>query len=281
MDIKIETETEYKEQSKKEKKLNKIKKIITILLCIISIVFLTIIYARYKATSGLKINEYKITNELIPDSFHGTKLVQISDIHFGNTVNINSLKNIVKEINKLKPDILVLTGDLLDKEISEEEKTEIINTLKELNVTIASYAITGESDYDENLWNEIITQSGFTNLNNKEEKIYIKSNQYIIISNIDQSHEFVYSILLLHEPDKIDTIENEYNLILAGHSLNGQINLPIIKKLLLPEGAKKYYDKHYKINNSELYISNGIGTSKFKYRFLNKPSINLYRLTNY
>lgn len=275
MDIKIEIPNENQID-----KPNKLKKIIIIILCIICVMFLIIVYARYKATSGIKIKEHKIVNSLIPDSFHGTKLVQLSDIHFGNTVNINYLKNIVKEINKLKPDILVLTGDLLDKEITEEEKIEIINTLKEINVTIDKYAIIGDSDYDEQLWNNIITQSKFINLNNQEKYIYNKSKTPILISNIDKNHDEIYSIYLLHEPDKVDELQNEYNLILAGHSLNGQINIPIIKKLLLQKGAKKYYKNHYTINNSELYISSGIGTTKFKYRLFNKPSIELYRLVN-
>lgn len=257
-----------------------IKKTITIIFCILCIIFTIIIYSRYKATSGLKINEHKITNALIPNSLHGTKLIQISDIHYGNTVDINYLKNIVKQINEIKPDILVLTGDLLDKEINEEEKNEIISTLKKINVTITSYAIMGDSDYDEQLWNEIITESGFVNLNNKEEKIFNKSNEPILISNLDTNHDNIFSIYLLHQPDKVNELSNDFNLILAGHSLNGQINIPIIKHLLLPEGAKKYYKNHYKINNNDLYISSGIGTTKFKYRFLNKPSIELYRLTN-
>jgi len=43
-------------------------------------------------------------------------------------------------------------------------------------------------------------------------------------------------------------------------------------------GAKKYYDEHYILNGTEMFISGGLGTSKYKFRFLNKPSYNLYRL---
>lgn len=277
----INIELENKENEIEEKNTNKtIKRIITIILSIITIIFLIIIYARYKATTGVKINEYKITNSMIPTEFHGTKLVQISDIHYGNTTDINELKKIVGEINKLKPDILVLTGDLLDKQIDENTKEDIIDTLKKINVTLGAYAITGETDYDINLWNDIIEQSGFTDLNNIEKKIY-NGNSPIIISNSDTTHDNIYSIYLLHEPDKIDNLENSFNLILSGHSLNGQINIPVIKKILLPNGAKKYYYGHYKTNDSDLYVSSGIGTTDFKFRFLNKPAIELYRLTNY
>ena len=272
MDIEIKNE-EIEEQPKK------IWKIIKIISIVILGIVLLIVYARFKATSGLKVNEYKITNNKIPENFHGIKLVQISDIHFGNTTNIKELKYIVQEINKTKPDILVLTGDLLDKEITEEEKVEIINTLKEIKVTIDKYAIMGDKDYDENLWNNIIEQSNFININNKEKFIYYKNNSKIRITNTDANNEDTYSIYVMHEPDKVDNLQNKYDLILAGHSLNGQINIPLFKQLLLPKGAKKYYKKHYIINNTDMYISNGIGTTKFKYRLFNKPSINLYRLT--
>ena len=83
----------------------------------------------------------------------------------------------------------------------------------------------------------------------------------------------------MHEPDKVVDLQNKYDLILAGHSLNGQINIPLIKQLLLQKGSKKYYKNHYLINNTDMYISSGIGTTKFKYRLFNKPSVNLYRLT--
>ena len=273
MNIEIENE-EIKEQ---QKKIWKIVKIISIIILLITLI---IVYARFKATSGLKINEYKITNTKIPENFHGTKLVQISDIHFGNTINIKELKYIVQEINKTKPDIVVLTGDLLDKEITEEQKTEIINTLKEIKVSIDKYAIMGDKDYNKELWKEIIEKSNFINVNNKEKYVYNKNNSKIRITNIDTNNEDTYSVYVLHEPDKIDNIQNKFDLILAGHSLNGQINIPLIKNLFLQNGAKKYYKNHYIINNTDMYISSGIGTTNFKYRLFNKPSINLYRLTN-
>ena len=272
MDIEIKNEKD-EEQSKN------IWKIIKIISIIILGIVLLIVYARFKATTGLKINEYKITNNKIPEEFHGIKLLQISDIHFGNTTNIKELKYIVQEINKTKPDILVLTGDLLDKEINEEEKAEIINTLKEIKVTIDKYAIMGDKDYDEKLWKEITEQSNFININNKEKFIYYKRNSKIRITNADTNNEDIYSIYIMHEPDKVVDLQNKYDLILAGHSLNGQINIPLIKQLLLQKGSKKYYKNHYLINNTDMYISSGIGTTKFKYRLFNKPSVNLYRLT--
>ena len=91
----------------------------------------------------------------------------------------------------------------------------------------------------------------------------------------------LYSILLMHEPDEITKVDQSYyKLVLAGHSLGGSIHLPFMKNLLLEDGAKTYNKDYYDLGNSQLYISNGLGTSSFTYRFLNTPSISLFRLTN-
>ena len=84
---------------------------------------------------------------------------------------------------------------------------------------------------------------------------------------------------LIHEPDVIEDMNvNPFDLILAGHSHAGQIRLPFIGAFILPEGAQKYYENHYKIENSDLYISNGLGVSNYNFRLFNTPSYSLYRL---
>ena len=92
-----------------------------------------------------------------------------------------------------------------------------------------------------------------------------------------------YKIILVHEPDYIDTITSKYDidLVLAGHSHNGQINIPFVKNFILPYGSKKYYENYYNVDNTPLYISSGIGESRINLRFLNKPSINFYRIKIY
>ena len=265
-----------------DKKNKSIKKIIIYILFSLFIISLVIIYARYKATSGIKVNEYKVTSNLLSDNFHGVKVVHFSDIHYGNTVDIDYLKEIVNKINELDGDIVVFTGDLLGHNIDVNEKNNITAVLSGIDANIGKYAIKGESDHDDSLFNEIITNSGFININDKQEIIYYKNGNPIIISNKDElTDSNLFSIFLLHKPDDIDKLNNRFNLVLSGHSHNGQINIPYIKKLLLPDGAKKYFENYYRINDSDLFVSSGIGTNDFKFRFLNKPSINLYRLTKY
>ena len=276
MDIKIDNIEDEKETQ--EQKVFKWKKFFLIILSIIFCLFLIIIYCRFKATIGLKVYEYKVTDSSLPDSFHGVKVVQFSDLYYGNTVDINYLSEIVSSINKLKPDIVVFTGDLISINIDDETKNKIIESLGSINSSIGKYAIKGDSDND--LFDGIINSSGFINLTNTSVNAFYKGDIPINISNQDIQSD-LFNILLIHEPDSIDSFENKFNLVLSGHSLNGQINIPIIKKLFLKNGSKKYYNGYYDINGSPLYVSNGIGTTNFKYRLFNKPSVSLYRLTKY
>ena len=288
------------------------KKVLIIIGIIIAVIASIILYARFIGTSGLIVKEYKITNSSIPDSFYGTKIVQLSDIHFGRTIDNNNLEKIVKKINSLKPDIIVLTGDLLDKDykITEAEEQELIKNLKNLQATIGKYAITGNHDYEFENWATIIAESNFTNLNDKydiiyngstkpiflgglstnsyqkektlEEKIKIMNDYFNTINDQNKETSPDYKILIMHEPDYVDEINpGNYDLILAGHSHNGQVRMPLIGAIILPPGAEKYYDEYYNINGTDFYISSGIGTSRHNYRLFNKPSINLFRLVNY
>lgn len=285
----------------KNKKHHLLKSIIIFILIISSV----LLYSRFLATKGLTTKEYKITSSFISDNFHGLKIVQLSDIHYGRTTNSKDLEKIVTEINLLKPDLVVLTGDLIDKdtELTEEIQKELIDNLVQINVTIGKYAISGDHDKYFLEWENIINNSGFKNLNDTYELLYKDSYTPLLISglssnlnnNVTIQERFnnileysnqedisnLYKILLIHEPDYIENIDySNFNLILAGHSHNGQIKLPFIEQIMLKEGAKKYYQEYYKLNNTDLYISSGIGTSNVSFRLFNKPSINFYRLTN-
>lgn len=285
-----------------EKKKHPIIKFIIIFILIIAAILL---YSRFIATKGLATKEYKITSSSIQDNFHGFKIVHISDIHYGRTTDKKDLNNMVKEVNLLKPDIVVLTGDLIDKDTKLDDilKGEISEALNSINANVGKYAISGNHDNNFSEWESIINDGGFKNLNDTYELIYNDgytpillaglssnlNNQIDITERYNKILEYssnenikeLYKILLIHEPDYISNIDHSnFNLILAGHSHNGQVRLPFIGGIILPNGAKKYYKEHYKINNTDLYISSGMGTSGISFRLFNKPSINFYRLTN-
>lgn len=273
---------------KKEK--NNIKKIIIILFIIIATLF---IWARFINTKGLKVNEYSIINKDLPKSFHGLKIVQFSDVLYGETTNLDDLNKIVKNINTLKPDIVVFTGDLFSKNItpSKKELKTIEKYLSNIDASLYKYAISGNSDKNNyNEYKKIIDNSNFILLNNSNELLYYKSNTPIKIVGLkntkdlentfkEENAKASFTIALMHKPDDIDLL-NDYrvDIAFAGHSLGGQLKVPFLGGLIKVNGAKKYIDGYYKVGDTDFYVSSGIGTEKFKFRTFNKPSINLYRI---
>ncbi len=277
------------------------KKIVRFFLIIFLLITITIIYARYGGTSGLITKEYKIESSLIGEDFDGLKVVHFSDLHYLRVTNNDKLKEIVDEINLIKPDIVFFTGDLIDKDftLTDKDKDDLINGLSSIKAKYGKYAVLGNHDYVKNIeiFKDIYSNSNFNLLQNSYDIIYSSNNDKLFIGGVDNysyneadinkvmeyfndNSDISYKIILVHEPDYIDNILTNYNvnLVLAGHSHNGQINIPYIKNFFLPYGSRKYYENYYKVNDTDLYISSGIGESSVNFRLFNKPSINFYRI---
>ena len=274
-------------KKRKEKKESRRRSFIVYLLLIIG---LFLIYAHYVEPKNIVINEYKIENSLIPKSFEGIKIVHFSDIHFGTTVDYEYLNKIVNIMNKQNPDIVIFTGDLFDKRVkpTNKEVEKINKILSKINSKIGNYAVTGNhDDYYLNDYHSVMENS-FIILNNEEKLIYYKDSKPISIIGFDNkkpnynvlnSENDYFKIVLSHKPDIYNKIKTyNFNVMLSGHSHGGQIRIPFIGPIYTPKGAKTYYDNYYKVDNKELFVSNGIGTSTIDLRFNSKPSINLYRL---
>jgi hypothetical protein len=288
----------FREQNKEATK-KIIKKLIKyiFILALATAIFYT--YTTYISTVKIKVKEYRITNEQIPSSFDGVKIIQFSDLHYGSTITYEKLKEIVNEINKRKPDIVVFTGDLLNTNytLNSKEQEKLIKQLNKIDATLGKYAISGDEDSEN--FTTILNQSNFTILNNEYDLIYKDDNNPILLvgisneKNINNAYSYftqevynsnIYTVTIVHKPDTTDEIlsTNKSNLILAGHSHNGYIRIPFINySLITSEGSKKYNEEYYKLDNTELYISSGLGTNNLSsIRLFCRPSINFYRLSS-
>ena len=265
---------------------------IFIILVIVSISIY--LYARYTEHNKIVMNEHRVVSENLPLSFSGLKIVHFSDLYFGNTTDIKEVDRLVEKINLVKPDLIIFTGNLYGNKIKKEN--ELQASLLKLDSKLGKYAIKGNNDYYEDYEN-FMESINFVVLNNEYELIYNEDLTPIFLCglssslkeevNLDNCNSYfteneieLYKIYAVHEGDPTKKIieESNPNLILSGNSLGGLIRIPFYGSLITPNGSKKYNNSYYKINNTEIFISNGIGTDDKPYRFLNKPSFNLYRL---
>ena len=282
---------------KNTKNKDKTKITLIIIMIVLFIGVSGLFWGRFISTNGLIIKEYPIKTKNLSIAYDGLKIVHFSDLHYGSTIGLKELKETVKKINKLKPDIIVFTGDLVEDNVklSKKEIKQIIKELDNLNPKIETLAVIGNHDYDHDYWNKIVPNLNWTVLDNTYKYVYNGTKEKIVFVGFDdltegkpdydnafsflnEQTENIYTIVLAHEPDQVDEISDyEFNLVLSGHSHLGQVRFPLIGALYTPPGSKKYFDEHYKIGDADLYINGGIGTSLIKLRFFNKPSINLYR----
>lgn len=285
------------EQPENNKKKKIIKKILFLFLFIIILFY---VYIRFIEPNMLLVHEYPIIDNNLPAAFDGTKIIHFSDILYGTTIQEKNLDKIVTKINELKGDIVVFTGDLLNDTIhlNEKDYSLLKEKLKNIQAKYRKYAIIGNVDtLNISTYKDIMESAGFIILDNKNELLYFNSNDPLMfigttsllsedidieksLKNEEDTSKY-YKIWLSHEPTILDTLQKKNitpNLLLAGHTLHGLVRLPFDTCLLHQEGMEEYKNAYYEIENTKLFITNGLGTYKYNIRFNNIPSINLYRL---
>ena len=264
------------------------KKLIIFLLIILFILIITFFINKHFIAHNLKVIEYGITDKKLPTNYHGLKIVHFSDILYGKSTNMDDIKKIVKKINELKPDIVVFTGDLFYKDIkiSDREVKNLKNELGRINAKIEKFAILGDNDkhFKDKFYTAL--NDDFIILDNEIYDLYDGSEDLIKIVGIndikkeDESlkEDTNYKIILLHKPDEIEKLKASYNIALSGHSMGGQIKFPFYGPLIKLKGAKTYVSGYYEVNNTKLYVNDGIGSQNVNMRINNRPKINFYRL---
>lgn len=274
------------------------KKILFWILGGMAIILMVLIYSRFVGTIGLQTKEFVITTNRL-GSQDGIKIVHFSDLHYKKVITEKRVQDLIREINRNKPDIVIFSGDLVDDdyEMKNQDIHFLIQEFSKIEAKYGVYAVLGDMDYqEEEMVRNIYIQSHVTLLknettfiyNDQNEKIwlagmgsYLKKDQDIDLVLSSVTDERLYKILVVHEPDGIIDIFKkipDVDLFLGGHTIHGSINLPIVRNLLLPDGSKKYYKEKDLTKKDHIYISNGIGVNHINFRLFNRPSIYLYRI---
>ena len=277
-----------------------------ILITLAVLIILIPIYLYFENTT-LELTYYTVNSDKISDEFDNYTIAQITDFH-----NINSKRltenQLVNNLKINKPDIIVITGDLIDSRTTNidiaisfinqiqhiapiyyvtgnhesrvEEYSKLETLLKESNVIVlrnekillpnSNIELIGVDDPSFHKQND----------NLKEMKSYMNKQLSSLTQNTTNND--TYKILLSHRPELFNSyIENNIDLIFSGHAHGGQIRLPFIGGLIAPNQGfpPKYIDNIYTMENSNLVVSRGIGNSLFPFRINNRPELVFVKLT--
>ena len=201
------------------------------------------------------------------------KIVQLSDIHIGGLIDKNFMDNIVSRVNKLKPDLVVITGDLIDIDISKAE--DVVNTLKDFKSKYGTYFIVGNHEYFHNIDKIIkkVKSLGIRVLENEnvyigeEGKGFNLAGVYDVFGYRTNSHmpdiqkalrdkKDAPTILLAHQPRYIEEVTSGVDLVLSGHTHGGQL-YPFRFLVKLQQPYISGLHQHNK--ELQIYVNKGTG----------------------
>ena len=275
------------------KKLNKKTVIIVCVLILLCISIWTL-----WGNTALEITEYEIMSDRIPQGFEGFRIVQISDLHNAEFGEENW--KLIKMLSQTDPDILILTGDLIDS-----RQTDLDVALEfawQAGKIARVYYVSGNHEARvpeyEDLKNGLV-KAGAVILENQKVQI-TQEGESITLMGIDdpsfqesylfgdaegvarqaisdlQNESDGYTILLSHRPELFDTyVDSGVDLVFSGHAHGGQFRLPIVGGLVAPnQGLFPEYDAgQFTRENTTMLVSRGVGNSIIPVRFNNRPEI--------
>lgn len=270
---------------------------------VVSILFVLIVLLTIWIAWGntaLELNSHRITSDKLPSAFDGFKIAQVSDLH--NTEIGENNEKLLSMLNEATPDIIVITGDLLDL---RNTKIDIALSFSEQAVKIAPcYYITGNheayvDEYEE--FKDSLIELGVVVLDDAKTEIELSGEKITLVGVGDPSFSWTdnetlvndklneliseqdgYTILLSHRPELFKTyVKHNVDLVFSGHAHGGQFRIPFVGGVIAPnQGLFPQYDAGiYTEGKTTMVVSRGIGNSIIPFRVNNRPEVVLVELS--
>lgn len=275
-------------------------------LVIVLAIFIFLIWFLYYQNNSLKITEFKIQSDEIPESFDKYRIVQLSDLHsksFGKNQKV-----LIEKVKNSNPDLIVFTGDLVDqKKYNEEISLVLIEGLVQIAPV---YFVTGNHEWwsgNFSALEEKLTNLDVNILRNTSAEIQIGEEKITIIGIDDPSIgkesadendvaeealktslqgldiEDSFNILLSHRPELFSLYtQYDIDLIFSGHAHGGQFRMPFLGGILAPNQGflPEYTTGKYNEKNSTMIVNRGLGNSIIPQRLFNRPEIVVVTLSS-
>ena len=248
----------------------------------------------YANAHGLNIREIRLSVPKKAGSLKELRIAFVSDIHLGTIIKNARLERMVGAINGIKPDIIILGGDVFDEDLKPVLHYNMGEILKNLKARFGTYAISGNHEYYGGIEEAVayLENHGIQFL--RDRVVKIKNSFYIAGADDHTKKQFTGAaplpfkdllnsvdmtlpvILTVHNPGRIkEAVESGADVMLSGHAHNGQLwPITLITNII--------YEVSYgykKIGNTHAYVSSGYGSWGPPVRIGTSTEIVLMRLT--
>lgn len=265
------------------------------------------LYSGEVARHEISVEEHTVHLDRLPDAFRGMRILQISDIHYMEFTESFFVREVVDHVNRLKPDMVLITGDFvtygpiripetrIHKSFALRHMPELASILSNIQCPLR-YTSLGNHDQMVNgraIWN-ILVDHGLPCLVNQAvplekdgQRVWLvglgsacvgdaKPDQAIPASS-SRNKEAV--IVMAHEPDILPEIAKyDADLMLSGHTHGGQIRIPFLPPMFLPQYGKRYVEGWFHYGRTQLYVNRGVGAIGLPLRLNCPPEITVFTL---
>lgn len=252
----------------------------------------------YQENNVIETTAITIETERLPKAFDGYTVVQIADLH-GKSFDPKQTK-LLKKITQAQPDLIVMTGDLIDSRRNGEAAA--LTLMKQLTADYPVYFVTGNHEVRRNLTLlPKLEAIGVQILRNTAVPLEYNGANIALLGiddptttrwseglqepdgtrkSLASAQEAVdpstFQLLLAHRPEYVPLYaERQIDLVLSGHAHGGQIRLPFTDGLYAP--GQGFFPKRtagqYTVDTTQLIVSRGLGNSLFPFRLSNRPEI--------
>jgi predicted MPP superfamily phosphohydrolase len=219
----------------------------------------------------LHVHEKTIGHPRLPESLDRLSIAHLSDLHLSGAITRPFFEHVVERANQLEPDIVALTGDIID---TDRCLDWLPHTVGKLKSRYGSFFILGNHDLrlpDTGALRSALTDVGLVDLGGRWQVIEGMGEQVLIAGNEwpwfgprpdPPAATRTFRILLSHSPDQIRWARrHSFDLMLAGHTHGGQIRLPILGPILAPSlHGVKYACGVFEEAPTCLHVSRGISS---------------------
>lgn len=240
----------------------------------------------------LEITQRRLWVSGLPERFRKFRVVQLSDIHHGLFLPLESLQRVVDAINALQPDLIAITGDYVT--YSRAYIEPVAYALGQLEARHGVYAVLGNHDYrvDADAVASALMRRGIDVLRNRSVRLGSASEPLYVAGVDDWNYgadleaaladvpEGAPTMLLAHNPRIIhQAAERSVNLVLAGHTHGGQVNLPVVGNIYArSRNQMRFREGWDRLGRTQIYVSRGIGTVVLPWRYHCPPEISCLEL---
>jgi predicted MPP superfamily phosphohydrolase len=235
----------------------------------------------------------------LPQSFRGTSIALLADVHHGPFVPLDYIKHVVEMTNALKPDLIALAGDYVHRDALFIEPC--MEELGRLKARLGRFAVRGNHDnrsyhshHDfRGLSQAALDGAKLPDLNNSGISIERHSARLRVcgVGDLWTDRQYLQAalgdatdrdavVLLSHNPDFVETIRDpRVGLVLSGHTHGGQVVLPGFGAPIVPSRfGQKYLYGLVQGPSCQAFVTRGVGTISPPVRFCCRPEVVLITL---